>query len=343
MLLYIDVASALDEEHAKAQALQVAERLADRLAGQYRKLNISPHSSALVFNPHSKTVNALSPRPVTIAEGAPLDIPPLVPLTRSLRFHGLSRQSESPVVSVLHNWIALECLASHAEDRMGKEQKATAFLPANLNGAISLVALTAQYDLLAETLSSLAVLHDKTSQWNQVQTWIEQRGTDRNSAWQELLGADFTTTSASRLLVTDDAVKACSFVHRFAKRLGVFAHHRFLELHRRLTNSSRLTQWLRGQHDLARANLNRMQFVRHSAVHRAHHDVPGAYQLAHAAQDIASASYTALSIWLGHKTYSDTEIWCAIRDLNRHHENRWDAWHALRGRPQIDPSQLLMP
>jgi hypothetical protein len=265
----------------------------------------------------------------------------------SLRFYGMARQERSPVVSVLHYWVALEALAEGARvqfpDGTSGDQAAGAFLPPHTASLMALVATKNQLTHLWQLLRHLGRQQQRV-RWRELEVWLGLPPGRKHVdlvKWRELLiAADGSVPAPSSLSAAATTAEAAAVVVELAERLGPFTRQRLAEVRSRFVHGAELGNWTAAMARSAEINLTRMKFMRHRAVHRAVYRDASSHQVRQAAHDIMDCVYEVLPRWLPGRSAP----WEVFRDVRVYREQLARAWDAAgAGVPPVDPDKLVDP
>lgn len=244
---------AWDIGHARTEAVAIAARLEDQVVAEHRLSDVELANDALVLHHATGTASRFRSQRRTVKQARTLS-PRLVPeLEASLRFHGYGRRERVPVLSVVNNWVALECLAEDAEVEVTrsdgttswKSQAGTTYLPPHTAAVMGLTTarhlVTGVWQLLRELGRTSA---SERERWLLVEAWLGvspgMKHADLNT-WTALVQATPAPSLPTSLTPGDPEANAVALLLDVASALGPFAARRLAEARWRLSRGGGAT------------------------------------------------------------------------------------------------------
>ncbi len=187
-------APAWDAASARDHALLEAQRLQDQLTAEHRLSRFSLNDSVCVYEVSSGNAKVLLADIAVHNEARALVHVSRGPLARSLRYNALSRNERSPVIAVLHGWIALENLGAEARIFDKRLKKMVLANPASfvMEHVPSVVLLSAAKNMFTGSWLLFRTLGRKhePARWEQVEHWIGAKSNGKSvdlDKWSNLL------------------------------------------------------------------------------------------------------------------------------------------------------------
>jgi hypothetical protein len=309
--VFVDV-DALDANHARRVAFERAEELQDQLAAEHRIGRFSVKREALVRGPGGRI--DLIQDDLVIVERARPRIPTGLPeLERSLRFHRLACNSDSPVLGVAQSWIALEHLARGAtrldpprRNRPARrtEVKPAVFLPAHV-ASLAFLAGARHLVISCWHVARKGCRPVAQQRWVRLERWLNVSQQGRivdEDRWLALLKASPSAQVPHRLHPQASAEDASALFWRIVDMASPFVQQRLHDAAELVREPSRLSFFAARAERRAWVNVARIHLMRHRTVHGALMHDESAYQLAAAAHHLLDAVYEVLPNWLAGTT-----------------------------------------
>lgn len=302
-------ASAWDAAAARDHALLEAQRLQDQLTAEHRLSRFSLNESTCVFEVSSGTAQVLLADMAVHNQARAMVHVSRGPLARSLRYNALSRTERSPVIAVLHGWIALENLGAEVRVFDQRLQRMVAASPASfvMDHVPSVVLLSAAKNTFTSSWQLFRALGRKREpgRWQQIEQWIGAKSDGKNvdlDKWSSLLTRAARLGKSQRtvpnLAVGDHQADAAVYLKLLMPSLGPLANRRFDEILDRLSAGTTFAAWTAQSKLLAGLNMSRLRRLRNEAVHKAVIHQEGARHLALAGQAVLDSTYEVAGSWL---------------------------------------------
>jgi hypothetical protein len=353
---------AWDREHARVSAIAVAEGVRDHLVAQHPQGRFAIGAEALVLDVAAGTARRAGATPAALREAQPLPSDSAGELMPVLRANALARGESSPVLRILHAWVALEYLAkengqgasgdgpadSGANGAGGRSDppayrpRLEAYLPPHLASVVALSGLRAQLLTGWREVRALALRSDRRDAWLEVETWVGAAGGRPRSLGRlvTLLRAlhEPATSIPARLAADAPAAVAAAFLLDRAGAVGPFARRRLEALGRQFDHGSRLAKAAEAIQVRALIAIARLKLARHLALHQGFNAAQASPPLALSAMHVLSAAFEVLQRWIepGDRT------WDALCEARRWHERNLAGWRETVD-PQVDADHLLHP
>lgn len=333
--------SAFDFEQAANLAWQRGERLADQYGMQHRAYRIEVAEPLLALRLSDGSLSEQTPNLRRVHAARPRLARPDPRLEQSLRYAALARTERSPVVQVLHAWIALETLARGRGVPTGPYQ----FLLHNLAPALAVHAVRQSIAATWHIASRAGRRGTARERWLEVERWLGVRGQHRNlpefNKWVDLMRHEPPPGLRPPTRLPHDATldDASAVLRELLPTMVPFAREAILRWRWRLAVGNRLSNWCDGIHAEARATLGRMYVMRNSTVHTALTQSAGGDQLAHAAKNIVDAVYEVLPPWLS----ANQPSWQAFDRLRRRANHVHRTWNHLARPALLNAENLTRP
>lgn len=330
---------AFDFEQAQTIAFDSAERLADQYGARHRtySIDVSPDMLLLrVGDGRTKLIEHLPRRQPTPRALLPA---PNEALEQSFRYAALARSERSPIVRILHSWIALEALASEPTC----PKRPYAFLQSRLPPVLSLQAVRHGIALSWQVASRAGRRGPNATRWEEVERWLGIRGRDRNlddlNSWVSLLRGRASRKVPKSLPEAASSREAAALFNELLKDFPPFPQKTVEYWRWMLTRGPRLANWCAAMELQARMTVSRMYVVRNFSVHKALTHSDGAGQLSQAAHNVVDVVYEALPAWL--ETQKAT--WKSFDGLRRRSHHVLRSWGRNRRPALINAERLTRP
>ena len=331
---------AFDFDQAQTKAFDVAERLADQYGARHRTytFEVSPEMLLLRTDSggvmHFRNVTRTPPHPRALLAA------PNEALEQSFRYGALARSERSPIVRILHSWIALEALASEPT----APQRPYRFLQTHLAPALSLQAVRHGIAASWQIASRAGRKGPHAARWAEVERWLgiknsKGRTLDDLNDWTRLLRGRASRDVPKSLPPDASARDAAALFNQLLRDFPPFPRKTVEYWQWMLKKGPRLSNWCAGMELQARTTLNRMYVVRNFSVHKALTKSDGAGQLSHAAHNVVDAVYEFLPPWLE----PNRPTWKALDGLRRRSQHVRRAWGANRRATLINAERLTRP
>ena len=341
--------SGWDMASARELALLEAQRLQDQLTAEHRLSHFSLSDSACVYDTASGKAEVVSADVAVHAEARAMVNVSRGPLARSLRYNALSRSERSPVIAVLHAWIAMENLGADVRVFDKKLQKLLPGNPASFvtDHVPSVVLLSAAKNIFTSSWQLFRTLGRRLqpAQWQQIEQWIGAKSNGKNvdlDKWSSLLTRAARLGKSQRvvssLAVGDHQVDAAIFLRDLIPHLGPLASRRFDEILERLRAGTAFAGWASQTKLLAGLNIARLRRLRNEAVHRAVTHQEGAQHLALGGQAVLDSTYEMAASWLVGR-----QPWKALELGGRRSVKRMQLWSNTVGPLAVSVSSLSGP
>jgi hypothetical protein len=332
---------ALDADHARRVAIEQAEELQDQLAAEHRIGRFSLRREALVRDAGGR-IDLLRDDPVVVDNARPRVRSGLPELERSLRFHRLACNSESPVLGVAQSWIALEHLARGAtkleparRNRPARrtEVKPAVFLPAHV-AALAFLASARHLVMSSWQVARKGCRPVAEARWTRIEQWLGVRQQGRivdEDRWLALLKASPSEDVSNRLSPRASEEDAAALFWRIVAMTSPFVRQRLHDVAELVREPARLSFFAARAEARTRVNVARVHLMRHRTVHGALMHDESAYQLAAASHHTLDAVYEVLPHWLA-GTSAPWEGFDRARDWSEELKRQWD-----RRGAELDP------
>ena len=342
-------ASAWDAASARDDALLQAQRLQDQLTAEHRLSRFSLNDSVCVYEASSGDASVLLPDMAVHAEARAKVHVSRGPLARSLRYNALSRTERSPVIAVLHGWIAMENLGAEVRIFDQRLKKMVAGSPASfvMDHVPSVVLLSTAKNMFTGSWLLFRTLGRRRdpARWQQVEQWIGAKSNGKNvdlDKWSNLLARGARLGKSQRVVATlavgDHQADAALYLRQLMPTLGPLASRRFEEMLDRLRAGTTFATCCAQSKLLAGLNMSRLRRLRNEAVHKAVTQQEGARHLALAGQAVLDSTYEMASSWLPGR-----EPWKAVELAGRRSVKRMQAWSKTTGPLAVSVSSLSGP
>jgi hypothetical protein len=328
----VDV-NALDADHARRVAIEQAEELQDQLAAEHRIGRFSLRRDALVRHPSGR-IDLLRNDLIVVDSARPRVRSGLPALERSLRFHRLACNSESPVLAVAQSWIALEHLARGAtkleparRNRPARrtEVKPAVFLPVHVAG-LAFLASARHLVMSSWHVARKGCRPVATARWARIERWLDVRQQGRivnEDRWLALLTARPSEEVPNRLAASAPDEDAAALFWRIVGMASPFVRQRLHDVAEFVQEPARLSFFAARSETRTRVNVARIHLMRHRTVHGALMHDESAYQLAAAAHHTLDAVYEVLPHWLSGTT-DPWEGFDRARSWSEELKREWD-------------------
>lgn len=336
-LLLVDI-QATDHFHAAHRASRRAQRLLDQYRAKHRVHHFELSHVSLVLDEEGQSVTAvMAPKRETPKRPVPLRKRPDPRIQQSLRYAALAREEDSPVIQILHCWIALESLARGSGVPKNPYPLLKAWLPPML--ALHAVRL----GLVDSWIRAMRC--GRTSQnkdgWLALEVWL---GTTRQGhylpdidKWTDVLRC--TAPEDAPLEPESPTEVAAWHLRELLPSLTPNARFGIESWQFFLASGPRLEQWCHAVQRGVLAAIGRMYALRNSAVHTGlEHD--------ESVEPLATAAH--LTVDLMHEIlpalFSPGQPpWRAMERLVVHGDGLRDAWEADPGPAQFVTHSLTRP
>jgi hypothetical protein len=342
-------ASAWDWASARDHALLEAQRLQDQLTAEHRLSRFSLNDSVCVYEVASGSAEVLLSNVAVHNEARAMVHVSRGPLARSLRYNSLSRTERSPVIAVLHGWIALENLGAEVRTFDKKLQKMALGNPASfvMDHIPSVVLLSTAKNMFTGSWQLFRAMGRKrdAAGWLQVEQWIGAKSDGKNidlDKWSSLLTRAArlgnTQRTITKLAASDPQADAALYLRRLMPNLGPLASRRFNEILDRLRAGTTFAAWSGQSKLLAGLSMSRLRRLRNEAVHKAVAHQEGAQHLALAGQAVLDSTYEMMGPWLAGRP-----VWKAVELAGRRSVKRVQQWSKTGGPLSVSVSSLSGP
>jgi len=339
---------AWDREHARLRAVGVAEALCDHLVVEHPDGRFSVAAEALVMDVAAGTARRLGGARPALREGRPLRADGAEELLPFLRANALARGESSPVLRILHTWVALEYLAREGgangaePGRPGFSPRLEGYLPPHLASVAALAGLRTQLLAGWQAVRALALRSERRAAWLQVEAWLgvsrgRPRRLTRLVGLLRMLGEPAPSAPAELAPGAPPAV-AAAFLLGVAGDVGPFARRRLEVLGRQFDRGSRLAKSAEAIQVRTLIAIARLKLARHLAVHQGFNAAQASRPLALSAVQVIGGAFEVLRLWM--------EPGCRARDAlaeaRRWHEANLAAWRSATDL-EVDADHLLHP
>jgi hypothetical protein len=342
-------ASAWDASSARDDALLEAQRLQDQLTAEHRLSRFSLNDSVCVYDVSSGNAKVLLPDRAIHNEARAMVHVSRGPLARSLRYNALSRTERSPVIAVLHGWIALENLGAEVRIFDKRLKKMVPGNPASfvMEHVPSVVLLSTAKNMFTGSwllFRTLGRTHEP-ARWQQVEQWIGAKPNSKSvdlDKWSNLLTRAARLGKSKRTVpklgAGDPQADAALYLRELIPNLGPLASRRLDEILDRLRAGTTFAAWSTQSKLLAGINMARLRRLRNEAVHKAVAHQEGAKHLALAGQAVLDSTYEMTGSWL-----SGRLAWKAVDLAGRRSVKRVQLWSKTAGPLSVSVSSLSGP
>jgi hypothetical protein len=309
--LLVTSVDAFDMHGARDRAGAKAQALIDQYSSRHRIANFKLAGSYLVMRSSDQRTNRPHRIPHRLGKGKAYSRTsgPLPQTIDAFRYAALARDTEAPVVQVLHRWIALESLAHGARDLplpdgRGRTMRAADFVTQRVADLVALQAIRQSLTASWDVVRIAARRSTSADSWRDIENWLDVVPVSGRLAdltrWTALLAAQPTRRPTS--LTRSTSVRpVAKVVEGQLRSFNPFAEQAFLRWQTLLRDTSRFARWVNSIREDTRVALLRMYAVRNASVHSAVGEVRGAEQLTIAARNIVDAVLEVLPNWLeGH-------------------------------------------
>jgi hypothetical protein len=343
---------AWDPEHARVRALGMAEAVCDHLVVEHPEGRFSIAPETLVLDVATGAVRRVGRRRPPLREGRPVPSAGAEELRPFLRANALARGETSPVLCILHTWVALEYLAREGGGANGAEPARggrtgfspalEGYLPPHLASVAALAGLRAQLVAGWQAARALALRSGGRAEWLQVEMWLGVTGGRPRSlgGLVRLLRAlgEPAAAAPDRLARGEPPALAAALLLRAADGAGPFVRRRLETLGRQLDRGSRLAKAAEAVQVRALIAIARLKLARHLAVHQGFNAAQASQPLALCALQLLGGAFDVLRRWLppGGRARD------ALVEARRWHEANLARWREAC-ELELDADHLLHP
>jgi hypothetical protein len=338
---------AFDMHGARARAEERVQALLDQYSARHRVVGFGMGPTVLALRRSDGRTEHLVRRKSAADKAYPRASRPIPQLSESFRYASIARNELTPVVQILHRWIALETLALGAhtapQGQRGRSVETSEFVIDRVANVVALhmtrQSITATWDVVR----SAGRKSTNGDVWMSVERWLHVNPIGarltRLDRWIELLVAR-PGTRPNELDETAPGHAAAAFVEALLPSFYPFAEQAFLRWRGRLQHADGFCSWLEGNREQTSTALTRMYAMRNASVHTALTQTEGAEQLAIAARNIVDSVLELLPLWIED---ASTPAWESLHELSQRYtrlvtENRGDGRAVLR-----DVDRLTLP
>jgi hypothetical protein len=341
---------AWDGQHARLRAVGIAQAVCDHLVAEHPDGHFSVAPETLVLDLAAGRARRLGAGRPALREGRPVRAEGAEELLPFLRANALARGESSPVLRILHTWVALEYVAREGAangdgggaGRTGFSPRLESYLPPHLASVAALAGLRAQLVASWDAVRALALRSEQRAAWLQVEAWLGvSRGRPRSLT--RLVGllralGDPAPAAPADLAPDAPAPVAAAFLLRVAAGTGPFAGRRLEALGRQYDRGSRLAKAAEAIQVRTLIAIARLKLARHLALHQGFNGVHASAPLALSAVQVVGSAFEVLRLWMT----PGCRAWDALSGARRWHEANLAAWRSAT-ELEVDADHLLHP
>jgi hypothetical protein len=330
---------AFDFEQAQTIAFDAAERLADQYGAQHRTYTIDVSPEMLLLRVSDNLTKRMETVPRRVPFPRALLRAPNEALEQSFRYAALSRSERSPIVQILHSWIALEALASEPTT----PQRPYRFLQNRLSPILSLQAVRHGIAGSWQVASRAGRRMENSARWQEVERWLGIKSQHRTLSdlndWVALLRGPASRKAPTSLSEDAPVADAAAVFNEVVRGFPPFPRRTVEYWQWLLAKGPRLANWCATMEVQARTTINRIYVVRNFSVHKALTKSDGAGQLAHAAHNMVDAVYEVLPAWV----QTGKATWRSLDGIRRRAHHVLRSWGRNRRPALINAENLTRP
>ena len=332
---------AFDAYGARSRAEAVVQALLDQYSARHRVIDFAIGMDVLTMRRASERNERLERRPKGREKAFTRAKEPIRPMAETFRYAALARAETSPVVQVLHRWIAVEALGfgGRTHPTASNASQPVESFPFVASRVPQLVALHAVRQSLTADWQVVRSAADKSQhrgRWREVKRWIGVSGSGRMddlTRWTALLAAaTHPGTAPATLAPATPVADVAAFLDPILADFQPFAHQTFRMWSWRLSVGSRLTAWASTHEAEANKTLVRMYALRNASVHSALAHADGAEQLAVAARNILDAVLEVMPLWM--IGFIGRKPWEALNAISLRYQ------HVIRTNSHSNPARV---
>ena len=337
-IIFTDV-QAFDFEQAQTIAFDAAERLADQYGARHRTYVIDVSPEMLLLRVSDGQTRRAEDRPRRNPTPRALLPAPNEALEQSFRYAALSRSERSPIVQILHSWIALEALASEPTT----PQRPYRFLQSRLAPVLSLQAVRHGIAASWQIASRAGRRGEDSARWEEIERWLGINTRHRTlhdlNDWVALLRGRASRKVPKTLPADAPAQDAAAVFNQILADFPPFPRKTVEYWRWLLSRGPRLVNWCAVMELQAQTTINRMYVVRNFSVHKALTKSDGAGQLSHAGHNMVDAVYEVLPAWLQPRQAT----WRSFDRLRRRAHHVLRSWGRKKRPALINAERLTRP
>jgi len=267
-----------------------------------------------------------------------------------LRANALARGETSPVLRILHSWIALEYLAREDAGSNGNgssrqsppvfSPRLEGYLPPHLASVAALDGMRAQLVAGWSAVRALALRSERRVGWMEIEAWLGTAGGHPRSlaSLVGLLRTPAASTAPAHLEPGAPAALAAAFLRAVTADVGPFAGRRLETLGRQFDKGSRLAKTAEGIQVRTLIAVARLKLARHLAVHQGFNAAQASPPLALSAVQVLQSAFEVLRRWLRPGAQASE----ALAEARRWHEGNLASWRSTADLT-LDADHLVHP
>jgi hypothetical protein len=339
---------AWDRGQARVRAILAAEALQDHLVVEHPDQRFAIKPAVLVLSPDGDTTARVGMPAGAISEGRVPRYSNAAELLPFLRANALARQETSPVLKIVHTWIALEYLGRE-QDPAARRDVAPAlslrldgYLPPYLASAAAISGLRGLLVASWRALRALGRDSARRRDWLRLELWLGVRDEDPDllARFVDLLRALDRPSAPppDGLDLAAPVEEAAELLRDVAGEIGPFAVRRLEVLGRQFDHGSRLAKVAEGIQMRTLIATARLKLARHLAVHQGFNAEQATAPLALSGVHMLDSAFEVLQRWMR----PGYQAWQAMADARRWHDENLASWRSVAD-IVIDGDHLIHP